>query len=563
MTARASEFDWYLEMEPVEATRLGDHRFDDFWPLLGEEGDRERQRRWSNVVAKMSYAQSSGVLADDERIDAAIVENRLRSLAFDHLELRPHERDPMALTGLVGDGLDPLVNRHFAPLDVRVRSLTARLAALPELLEKARRFTDETPAVATATAIEQNQGLVALCEKEIGFDHVFGLEAPLAGARLWTRRRRTRPTGSAPSGAISEATRSHEEQGPALRLGRELFEKKLRLELDEDVDIDAIAKGARELLERTQEEMVETAARAWGELAPGEAAPPTKTRAERLAFVRRALDLVARDRPTDQTIVAEAGLLLDETTRFVRDQNLVRVPDEPCRVIEMPEYRRGVSIAYCDASGPLEPKPETFYAIAPTPAGWSRERAASFYREYNRSMLVDLTVHEAMPGHFLQLMHAASCPSLVRAIFASGTFCEGWAVYSEWLMAKHGFGGPKVELMRQKMVLRLSVNALLDHGVHAGDMGEAAALDLMMNEAFQEEGEAVGKWQRVARLPLERAAHDLLLRLHRDDEAPRPGREGPRLHRARLARPAALFRLAATEARPRAAFELKDGRPHG
>jgi len=163
----------------------------------------------------------------------------------------------------------------------------------------------------------------------------------------------------------------------------------------------------------------------------------------------------------------------------------------------MPEYRRGISVAYCDASGPLEKKQETFYAISPTPKAWSKKRALSFYREYNRSMLADLTVHEAMPGHFLQLMHNNAFRSPLRAVFSSGPFVEGWAVYSEWLMAKYGFGGPKTRLMRQKMVLRLAANAILDHGIHAGALDEKAALDLMMKEAFQEEGEAVGKWRRA------------------------------------------------------------------
>jgi uncharacterized protein (DUF885 family) len=163
----------------------------------------------------------------------------------------------------------------------------------------------------------------------------------------------------------------------------------------------------------------------------------------------------------------------------------------------MPEYRRGVAVAYCDASGPLEKKQETFYAISPTPSDWTKKRADSFYREYNKSMLAELTVHEAMPGHFLQLMHNNKFPSQLRAVLGSGPFVEGWAVYTEWLMAKYGFGGPKVRLMQQKMLLRLSVNAILDHDVHAGTIDEKGALAMMMNDAFQEEGEAVGKWKRA------------------------------------------------------------------
>src|SRR5262249_31885134 len=139
----------------------------------------------------------------------------------------------------------------------------------------------------------------------------------------------------------------------------------------------------------------------------------------------------------------------------------------------------------------------TFMAISPTPSDWPKPRVESFYREYNEAMLTELSIHEAMPGHYLQLMHNNKFKSKIRAVFASGPFVEGWAAYGEWGMAEKGFGGPRVKLQRQKMVLRLTANAILDHDIHAGDMDEKAALALMKNEAFQEDGEAVGKWKRA------------------------------------------------------------------
>jgi len=163
----------------------------------------------------------------------------------------------------------------------------------------------------------------------------------------------------------------------------------------------------------------------------------------------------------------------------------------------MPEYRRGVAIAYCDSSGPLEKKQESVFTISPTPSDWSQKRAQSFYREYNRSMLRDLTIHEAMPGHYLQAMHANRTKDDLRALFSSGPFVEGWAVYGEWLMAKNGYGGPGVRLQRQKMALRVAANAILDHDIHTGAMEEKDALALMTGDAFQEEGEAVAKWTRA------------------------------------------------------------------
>jgi uncharacterized protein (DUF885 family) len=168
-------------------------------------------------------------------------------------------------------------------------------------------------------------------------------------------------------------------------------------------------------------------------------------------------------------------------------------------VIAMPEFKRGVAIAYCDAPGPLEKNGKTFFAVAPTPKDWSKERKESFFREYNNYMIRDLTVHEAMPGHFLQLARANEfrAPTLVRAIFQSGTFIEGWAVYCEQMMAEQGYGGPEVRMQQLKMRLRAICNAILDQSIHAGNMNEKEAMDLMTKEGYQQEGEAVAKWKRA------------------------------------------------------------------
>ncbi|HXA48435.1 MAG TPA: DUF885 family protein, partial [Burkholderiaceae bacterium] len=175
------------------------------------------------------------------------------------------------------------------------------------------------------------------------------------------------------------------------------------------------------------------------------------------------------------------------------------LPEDPIQVIVMPEFARGVAIAYCDPAGPLEKNGATFYAISPTPADWSAERATSFFREYNDAMLNDLTVHEAMPGHYVQLSIANKVKKSthVRDLFNSGTFVEGWATYSEQFMADSGFGGPETKMEQMKMRLRLIINSMLDQKIHADNMTEKEAMKLMMEEGYQEEGEAAGKWRRA------------------------------------------------------------------
>lgn len=479
----------YFDLFPEEATAAGEHSHDDAWPDPSVEGERRILTFIDQT--RRSLPATSVPISQQRRIDAAIIRNRLAYLEFSLRDLREAENNPVYYTRVIGDGIDPLLTRDFAPAAERFRLLEGRLRALPAFLDKAKARLARPPRIVTETAMAQNRGLLGLVRSSLG---EFYQEAP---ARTTYRK----ALGEAIEVALKEFQEFLEtdllpRSNGDFRLGKARFEQKLSLTLEDEVDAREIDAGARKLLAETQESMVSTAQQVWTHLRKGPV-PALGSRAEKMDFIRRALDAVAEDRPTNETILADARRHLKDATKFVRKNDLVRIPEEPCRIIEMPEYRRGVSVAYCDSTGPLEAKQETFYAIAPTPAEWPAPRVKSFYREYNQSMLAELTVHEAMPGHYLQAMHANAFPSKVRAVFANGAFVEGWAVYAEWLLAKAGFGGPTVKLMREKMTLRLAANAILDHGIHAGTMTEKEGMALMMGEAFQEEGEAVGKWKRA------------------------------------------------------------------
>lgn len=481
----------YLERNPVRATELGEHRYDGRWPVIGPDAEKaERQfigktRGWLDKIRVDR-------LGDRNRVDALILRERLDRWSFALDELRVWESDPVYYTGLLGDGLDPLVTRDFAPLGERMANLGERLAGLPAVVQAAKANLKRPPNLHTRTAMQQNAGLVALVEKELPrhfaklVDQKVGLEQKAAQAAKALRE----------FGAFLKDDLLKRSDGD-VRLGPARFEKKLRFYLEADIPSGDLVRDARELLVKTQEQMVGTAVALWPELFPKTKVPEPKTREDKIRVVRAVLDAIAKDHPTNATIVDEASKLTDSATQFVRDKNMVELPAEPIKIIEMPEYRRGIAVAYCDSAGPLEKNRTTFYSISPTPADWPQRRVDSFYREYNRAMLANLTVHEAMPGHYLQIAHANRFTSNIRAVFESGSFVEGWAVYAEWLMSQHGFGGARTRIEREKMVLRLAANAILDHDIHAGTMDEKAAMKLMTEDAYQEEGEAAGKWRRA------------------------------------------------------------------
>jgi uncharacterized protein (DUF885 family) len=269
------------------------------------------------------------------------------------------------------------------------------------------------------------------------------------------------------------------------RLGRDLFARKLSLTLSAAADADSILARAERDLERVTAEIHAVAARLGG-------------------TPREVLGRLAAAAPDEAGILSFCADALAAQTAFVRDHDLVTLYDDPVRLIDMPEINRGIAVAYCDPPGPLEPVPgETFIAVSPTPKDWTADRIASFYREYNRHMVHNLMVHEAMPGHYLQLQHARRFDgaTTLRAALWSGSFVEGWAVYAEELMADHEYPGENdpaaVRMQQLKMQLRMIINAILDARVHAHGMTEAAALELMTGAGFQEDGEAAGKWRRA------------------------------------------------------------------
>ncbi|HEX8287617.1 MAG TPA: DUF885 domain-containing protein [Pyrinomonadaceae bacterium] len=478
----------YLEMNPERATGLGEHAYDHLlndYSSAGVKKARDFNESYLNELKKIPLDKLSKV----NNIDARIMRDRLESNIFSIDVLREHEWNPMSYN--VGTAINNLISRDFAPLKDRLTSVKDRLELIPNVISAAKANLKNPPRVYTETAISQNKGVINLIKGDLQmFVDQAGMKAELAPAQ-------------------AKAVAALEEYGKWLetdllprstgdfRLGDEKFRQKLKYALQSDLSKEQVLERGMADLRATQDKMFQVALPLHKKFFPNE------TNAAKLNdkkfVIKSVLDKLAENRPNNETIVAQANQDLKETTEFVRAKKLVSVPNEPVKVVEMPEFARGTAVAYFDSAGPLEKKNETFFTISPTPKDWSDARKESFYKEYNDYMLEDLTIHEAMPGHYLQIMHSNKfkAPTLVRAIFRSGTFTEGWAVYAEQLMAEHGYGGAEVEMQQLKMKLRVIINAIIDQKIHTAGMIEKEAVDFMMNEGFQEEGEAVGKWKRA------------------------------------------------------------------
>jgi uncharacterized protein (DUF885 family) len=473
--------DALLDADPALAQSAGDHRADDRLPDLSPGAIARRGAMLLDATNALAEVDEHG-LDPAERVDHAILSALVERQLFELTDVRGHEWNPLVHNP--GQLLYALLARRFAPADVRLQRLAGRLAAVPDTLATARANLTDMPRIHAETAVGQFTGTAALIRGELP---ALLDEAPVMRDVL-------APASRAALDALAEfadwlGARLRDDAVPARdpRLGRRLWEARLWHTLDTELTAAQLLDRAHANLDRVTAEIREAAA----DLVGGPAEDAT---------VRRALDELAAQHPDDRSIVALAKKTLDEAIDFVRTHDLVSLVDDPCVIQEMPEFARGVAVAYCDPPGPLETADvPTFYCIAPTPADWPARRVESFYREYNDHMIRNLTVHEAMPGHFLQIAHSRRYrgTTRVRALGRSGPFVEGWAAYAEELMAGQGFGGLPVRLQQLKMQLRLTINAILDQLMHCEDLSEADGMDLMTRRGFQEEGEAAGKWRRA------------------------------------------------------------------
>jgi uncharacterized protein (DUF885 family) len=482
---------------PTWATQVGFHAFDDRWPDLSEDGRRARMALYARHRAILT-ALPGAAMTSDEEIDRGITLDALDTFTFDDEVLRPEAWDALGYVLVLGGGLHELLAREYAPWSHRGTAFAWRARRLGEVLETAAESLVGLPGrpvsrLHAETAIAQLAGISALMAEAIAEGE--RQPGPEAAAILAALR------GVAPE--VSSATdrfRQHLEtvvlpvaEGEG-RLGAELFAAKLRHTLSSATPHEALRARAQHDYEAVRGEIVRLARDMWPAARPGEAMPDGED-----AVVAGVLDTVARVHPTPDGLLDFCRRETAAIEAFVRERGIITLPDEPLRITWTPAFLRPYGGAFLSPPGPLDKGLLSEFWITPPDPAWPPERLESYLREENERMLRLLCLHEAIPGHYLQLAQSNRSPSLARAVFQSGVFAEGWAVYIEQIMIDAGYeaGDPALLLSHWKYVLRSVVNSLLDIGIHVDDMGEAEAMRLMVEGAFQEEQEARAKYLRA------------------------------------------------------------------
>jgi len=486
--------DGYFRHNPVHATEIGHHAFDDRWPDLSDAG-RDATIAWLADAAATVDAFPANELTQDDVIDRRIVSEYLAAARFSEETLDEASWNPLSYVYLFGNGLFSLLAREFAPAGERLRNAASRMRTLPDALCQARdrlRAGGHRPVSRfhTEKAIERMAGLLDLIDTAVEESQAVddqALRDEVAAAAELARSAVGGFTNWLRDELLPAATGD-------FRLGPELYAKKFRHALKTDMTPDELERRATSGYEEARAQMLRLARELWPAWLKDEPMPDDEGQ-----IVRRVLDAIAADHPKAEELLDFCRAENERIEAFIAERDLVGLADEPLQIVWTPRFLRAFGGAMLIPPGPLDRGLDSFFAITPMPDDWSDERKESYLREDNNRMLRLLTIHEAVPGHYLQLAYSNRTDSKVRAIFQSGVFAEGWAVYVTQVMMDVGYGAedPALMLVHWKFFLRSMTNALMDLRIHAGSMTEEEAMELMVQGGFQEEGEAANKWDRA------------------------------------------------------------------
>jgi len=484
----------FFRAYPVQATEIGHHAHDGRWPDLTDTG-RAARLAWVTDASAQVEAAAPDALSRDDAIDRRILLENLAAIRFAEETLDEGSWNPMTYVYLFGNGLFMLLAREFAPLPDRMRSAAERLAGLPAALDQARASLNAGGSRATSSfhtqkAAERMPGLIDLVDTAV--QEASDLDDEALRAEVEAAAARARESINAFAAWLRDELQPRATGD--YRLGPELYAQKFRHALKTDLTPDQLEARAASAYDEVRAQMLRLARELWPTWLGDEPMPDDDNRT-----VRSVLDAIATDHPLADELLDWCRAENERIEAFIAERDLIGLADEPLQIVWTPQFLRAFGGAMLIPPGPLDRGLDSFFAITPIPSDWDDERRKSWMRENNARQLRLLTIHEAVPGHYLQLAYSNRTDSVVRGIFGSGVFAEGWAVYVTQVMMDVGYGSedPALMLVHLKFYLRSITNTLMDLRIHAGSMDEGQAMELMVDGGFQEEGEATNKWDRA------------------------------------------------------------------
>jgi uncharacterized protein (DUF885 family) len=444
---------------------------------------------WLQKFARLDPRQ----LSDRQRTDLALLTNKLNADRWYLTSLREFEWNPAIYN--IAQPIDMVLTTEYASKPQRLRTLLKRIANAPAYYQAAQASIVNPTHEHTQLALTQAAGTITVLA-DLGKAMQESILTP-AEKNLFAQR--IANAGSAVIGYVnflSDLDKSQQAARSArpFRIGKALYEQKFGYDIQSGASAEQTYQKALAAREQLLVRMDTLADELWTKTMGTTAKPQDRTRKVGMVIDRLSAQHVA---PAD--FVAEIRRQIPQLQDWVVKNNLLTMdPKKPLVVRETPLYQRGVAGASIEAPGPYRPQDRTYYNVTPLD-GMTAEQAESSLREYNQWILQILNIHEAIPGHYAQLVYANKSPSLIKSLFGNGAMVEGWAVYGERMMLESGYGdnAPEMWLMYSKWNLRSVTNTILDYSVHVLGMSEAEAMDLLVRQAFQTRSEAIEKWRRV------------------------------------------------------------------
>lgn len=491
-TFRATLIEDYWAYNPGHALYKGYYKYDDRLLIPNEETEKAERDFASDMLARLSEFDP-GALDAANASDLAILKNRMEKTIWYTDVFKSTEWDPSQYNVAGAFGL--ILGTDYKPLDERLQVILRRMENIPAYYEAAKTNIKVPTLEHTDLAIQQNKGALGVFEKLIpekvsqsalSDEDKAAIDARLASSLAainnyidWLEEKRV--------DLVDGNARS-------FRIGAELYEQKFALDIVSDSTAKQLYDRALTEKSNLHARMIKLSQDLWPKYFPGTDYPE-----DELAGVKQMIDHLSARHIDRADFVEEVRRQMPIINQFIVDNDLITMdPTRPLVVRETPEYQRGIAGASVNAPGPYDATANTYYNVTPLDH-YTPEQAESYLREYNHWMLQILNIHEALPGHYTQLVHANKSPSLVKSLFGNGAMVEGWAVYSELMMMENGYGDnePEMWLMYSKWILRTVVNTIVDYSIQVLDMSEDEVLDMLINEAFQEQTEATGKWRRA------------------------------------------------------------------
>ena len=487
-----------FQLDPLAATNAGVHEHDARWPDWSTAG----------IAASLAWGDSwrarlSGLGTTDLSAADAIDRDRLLLLLDNDrfaADLAEDAWNPQVWVYRLGDGLFTLLAREFAPPATRLASLAGRLEGIAGVVEAAKERLGAKAGVPvsrfhTDIALLHFDGVGELAGQGIDLAEANRDEPAVAALRPRL------DAAVAAAAAAMEDLRTHlrhdvlpKAEGEG-RLGRDRFDGKLaRTFSDPSITADVVLAEAETQYTLVRAEMVRLARELWPAWRADAPLPDDDS-----AIVRGVIDAIATDHPPAADLLSTCRSELERIEAFCRERSVIGLADEPLEIQWTPRFLRAYAGAMLHSPGPFDRGQKAFFSITPPDDAWPAERVESMLREHNRRQLTLLTIHEAVPGHYLQGVYANRVASPVRSVFGDGVFAEGWAVYVTHVMLDLGFDAddPAIWLMHWKYYLRAVVNAIIDVRIHVHGMTRDEAVSLMVDGAFQEESEARSKYDRA------------------------------------------------------------------